>query len=142
MSQSDTISALNELLALCVRSFPMYLRDTGWTAGPRDDQIAEVFRQIAADQTHLAGRVVKEILASGGNLDDGEFPMEFTELHDLSSDYLLQRAIEYQRELIDGIASCVTRLRLAPAASPLAEEALGLAKGHLESLQETVGSAA
>ncbi len=142
MSNSDTIAALNELLALHVRSFPRYLHDTGWSHDGRCDPIAETFGQVAADQAQMAQRIARLVRAFGGDLDDGEFPMEFTELHDLASDYLLQRAIEYQQEMIARISSCVDRLRLAPAALPVAEESLGLAKGHLESLQETVGATA
>ncbi len=142
MSQSDTIAALNDLLALHVRSFPMYLHDTGRSGDGRSEHVMEVFSQVAQDQAALAQRIAKAVAEYDGNLDNGEFPMEFTELNDLAIDYLLQRAIEYQLQMIAEIRSCVDRLRLAPAVSPLAEEALGLAKGHLESLQEVVGQAA
>jgi hypothetical protein len=62
--------------------------------------------------------------------------MEFTSVNFLSLDYLIRRAIGYQTADIAALAQCVQQLHLAPAARAVAEESLGLAKGHLEALQE------
>ena len=47
----------------------------------------------------------------------------------------MQEAIDYQKQDIADLEQCVDALRLAPAAQSLAAEALGMAKGHLESLR-------
>jgi hypothetical protein len=49
-------------------------------------------------------------------------------------------AIAYQQQDIAEIEQCVDALRLAPMAHALAEEALGMAKGQLESLRELSGT--
>ncbi|MCH8840898.1 MAG: hypothetical protein IH831_09560 [Planctomycetes bacterium] len=66
----------------------------------------------------------------------GEFPMEFTDMHDLGIDYLVNVAIAYQQQDIDAIGRLIEDLQSAPAAKSLAEESLGMAKGHLESLRD------
>ncbi len=61
--------------------------------------------------------------------------MGFTDLHDLSLDYLVSRLIRCQQQDIAVIAACVPQLATAPAAQTLAEEALGAARAHLEALE-------
>ena len=68
----------------------------------------------------------------------GEFPMDYTDKHDLGIDFLINSAIEYQQQDIVSIDNLVEKLQVAPAAKALAQEALGMAKGHLDSLQELV----
>jgi hypothetical protein len=94
-----------------------------------------------AGQDSLAERVSQTIFESGGLPDPGEFPIEFTDTHDLAIDFLIQEAIDCQKQDIAELEQCVEALRLAPAAQSLAAEALGMAKGHLESLEELKGTA-
>jgi hypothetical protein len=68
--------------------------------------------------------------------DNGEFPIEYTDSHDLSIDYLVQQAIDSQKQDIADLTRCVEALRLAPSAQSLASETLGMAKGNLETLEE------
>jgi hypothetical protein len=94
----------------------------------------------------MSERVCDLVQQLEGRVDLGSFPMQFASLHDLGLKYLVARAIEYQRRDIHVIEKCVDGLRLVPAARSLAEETLGMAKGHLESLEEiaateTAGSA-
>ena len=71
----------------------------------------------------------------------GEFPMEYTDLHDLDIDYLIRFAVDYQQQDIASIGEIVDQLRLAPAAQSLAEEVSGMTKGHLDSLLELLPEA-
>ena len=132
---ASTVDTLQQLLALLCRSFPAYLvYAKPWTRfGEPSPQ--EHLTQIATDQQALADRVAEAILEHGGVPRPTDFPMEFTDLHDLAAAYVLQLAVEYQKQDIEAIEGCVERLRMAPAARALAEEALGLAKGHLQVLR-------
>ena len=78
----------------------------------------------------------------GGEILQGEFPLEFTSLHDLSIDYLLGILIQRQENDITAIQECIEPLGSAPLAQALAEESLGAAKGNLDSLQELVAAQA
>ena len=80
------------------------------------------------------------ILYYGGDVLPGVFPFEFTGLVDLSADYLLGIIIDHQEKDIAVIQDCVNQLEADPLAQALAEESLGAAKGHLDSLQELVAT--
>jgi hypothetical protein len=138
MNQSSTTAALNRLLAIVVRSFPQYLQYSRPYVPPGRDQVIETVKSIAADQDALADRISQMIVAAQSPLRTGEFPMEFTDMHDLGIDYLVTAAIAYQQQDIESIGQLVEALQVSPAAKSLAEETLGMAKGHLESLQEAV----
>ena len=136
MPQPDSIPVLNQLLAVLCRSLPQYLTDARPYSVSGDDSAVEVLTQIAEDQTMMSARVTDLIQESERRIDLGGFPIQFSALHDLSLEYLVGKAIECQRRDIRTIEACIDDLRFAPAARSLAEETLGMAKGHLESLQE------
>lgn len=136
MPTSESIAALNRILAILMRSFPQYLRYARPFIPPGQAIAMETINEIATGQDTLAERVSDQIVAAGAIPDSGEYPMEFTDTHDLAIDYLVREAICYQRQDIEALAESAESLSLAPAAQSLAYEALGMAKGHLESLQE------
>ncbi len=138
MSAANTIDVLNRLLAIHQSSFLKYLTYARPFMRGADESVAESLSQMVDDQQAISGRIVDAIGVAGGRIASGEFPMEFTSQHDLAIEYLLGRAAEYQRSDIEAIRACVADLALVPAAKPLAEEALGLARGHLKSLEELI----
>ncbi len=138
MIQPSTIAALNRLLAIVVRSFPQYLQYSRPYVPPGRDNLVETLGAIATDQNGLADRISQLIIDAQAPLRTGEFPMEFTDMHDLGIDYLVNAAIAYQQQDIATIGQLVDDLQAAPAAKSLAEESLGMAKGHLESLRDLV----
>jgi hypothetical protein len=136
MLQLSIIAALNRLLALVGRSFPQYLQYSRPYIPPGRDNVVETMGSIVADQNVLADRVRQMLVDAEAPIRSGEFPMEFTDMHDLRIDYLVSMAIAYQEQDIAALGQLVNELQNAPAAKALAEEALGMAKGHLESLRE------
>jgi hypothetical protein len=136
MTSANTHDVLQRLLAIHGRSFPRYLAYADpWThAG--DKRAMEAFQHIVADQELMIDRIGAMLVEEGRPADPGPFPMEFTSVNFLSLDYLIRRAIGYQTADVGALAQCAQQLHLAPAAKAVAEEALGLAKGHLETLQE------
>ena len=136
MSAANTIDVLNRLLAIHEASFLMYLTYSRPFMRNGDKSAAQAIRQMVADQQAISERISVAMQEAHGQITGSEFPMEFTSQHDLALEFLLRRAVEYQRRDISAIKDCVADLTLAPAAKPLAEEALGLARGHLETLEE------
>jgi hypothetical protein len=140
--KADTIFWLNRLLAIQCKSFPQYLRFARpYVPAGRGDAL-EALEAIAMDQDVLADRISRMVVDADALPRSGEFPMEFTDLHDLSVDFLLQLAIRYQQQDVAAIQELIDRLQTAPAAKAVAEEALGMAKGHLDTLREIVRGAA
>jgi hypothetical protein len=136
MSSAETIDVLNRVLALLQRSFPQYLRYARPYIPPGRENVIETIHEIVAGQDALAERVSQAIFESGGLPDPGEFPIQFTDSHDLDIDFLIQQAIDCQVQDIADLERCVDALRSWPAGQSLAAEALGMAKAHRESLQE------
>ncbi len=138
MIQPSTTAALNRLLAIVVRSFLQYLQYSRPYVPPGRDNVVETLGAIVTDQNGLADRIGQLLIDAEAPLRTGEFPMEFTDMHDLGIDYLVNAAIAYQQQDIDAIGRLIEDLQSAPAAKSLAEESLGMAKGHLESLRDLV----
>ncbi len=136
MIQPSTTAELNRLLAIVVRSFPQYMQYSRPYVPPGRDNVVEALGAIATDQNSLADRISQLLVDAEAPLRTGEFPMEFTDMHDLGIDYLVNAAIAYQQQDIDAIGKLIEDLQSVPAAKSLAEESLGMAKGHLESLRD------
>jgi len=136
MSEWETIDVLNRLLAVHCYSLPVYMSVAHPVLRRGDEKTAATIDQIAADQQQTAERIAEMIRELEGRLDSGTFPTRFTHLHDLRIDYLLDLLIEFQRRDVQSIEAFIDQLQDAPLARSVAEEALGAAKGHLESLEE------
>lgn len=138
MSESSTAVLLNHLLAIISRSFPQYLQFSRPYVPPGRGDLVEAIHSIVVDQDGLADRISQMLIDAHAPLRSGEFPMEFTDLHDLDICFLIGLAIDYQRQDIKKIGELVEQAQMAPAVKSLAEEALGMSKGHLDSMQELV----
>jgi hypothetical protein len=130
------VDILNQLLAIHLRSLAVYLGSARpWTPTPDSPALA-VLGHIAEDQILMADRIAKVILEQDGTITASEFPMEFTDLHDLSIDFLIpQVKARLEREL-RFMRQCVELLQAYPAPRAIAEEAVGAALGHLDNLQD------
>ena len=134
MNSANTTDVLNRLYAMHNRSLPIYLSYARPWAVPGDRTSMETLDLIVADQKSMIERLGELILESGGDVFPGEFPMTFTSLHDLAFDYLVTQLVDFQQRFVEAIKDCVDQLNLAPMAKAVAEEALGLAQGHLDNL--------
>ena len=139
MISPNTNDVLNRLLVIHNRSLPMYLSETSPWTHRGDEQAAKTLQHIVADQKTMIDRIAQMILQTEGGVDMGEYPMDFTDTHDLSLYFLLGKLVASQQRDVEAIGRCPGQLNDAPLSKALAQEALGMAKGHLESLQELVG---
>jgi hypothetical protein len=133
---ANPIHLLNRLMAIQSRSLPQYLRYSRPHVPPGRGEVLETLEAVAADQDVMTDRISRMVIDADALPQTGEFPMEFTDLHDLHIDYLVNAAVRYQEEDLAEIQKHVDRLQAAPAAKSLAEECLGLAKGHLDTLRD------
>ncbi len=136
MNSPTTIKVLNRLYLLYNWSLPIYLRDAGPWSRLQDEPAKQTLAHIIEDHESTSDRLGSMILDRNGIVEIGRFPMEFTGWNDLSFDFILQRLLEWQRRNIRTLERCVGELDGDPAARAVAEELLGEAKGHLESLND------
>lgn len=135
MNQTSSLEILNRLVVLHNRSLPRYLSEARPWTQPRDEAAWETLLQIAADQKAVVDRLGQMILDRGGVVELGEYPLQFTAKHDLSLEFLLRELVADQRRDVAVIEQSVGQLESDAMARAVAQEALGEAKGHLESLE-------
>lgn len=136
MDDNNTIHVLNRLYKTHCRSLPTYLSFARPWALRGDERAKDTLAHIVDDQKSLVDRIGAFILENKGQIDSGEFPIQYTAYNDLSFDYLVKKMIASQKLDTAAIGECVDRLARLPAAKALAEECLGAAKGHLDTLVE------
>lgn len=129
---------LNRLLSILHRSFAAYLASAAPWTRRGDAPATEALLHLVEDQERLAARVADMVLDFGERIEMGEFPMEFTGKNFLSLDFVLQELIRYQHHDIAAMERVGQQLVDVPAARMLAEEAIGMAKAHLETLDDLV----
>ena len=142
MTQPGPHEVLNRLLTILYRSLPMYLTYAlPWTHRG-DEQAVKVLEHIVEDQRQLSTRLAQYIMDHYGATELGDYPLDFPDLHDLAFDYLIGKLLACQKADVAAIEDCVAQLQKDRQAAALAEEALGSARGHLETLEELAAQAA
>ncbi len=68
--------------------------------------------------------------------------MDFTDMHDLSLDYLVKDVIVWQQRGVNRIEQIVAALENDRVARELAQEVLGAERAHLEALAELIAATA
>ncbi|REJ68659.1 MAG: hypothetical protein DWQ31_07265 [Planctomycetota bacterium] len=140
MSSSAAIDVLGELLVIHFRSFPQYLAATHAWMERSEDEAVEVIRNIVADQQTYCTRLADMIQRRGGRIDQGDFPMDYTDTHDLGLDFIIGKLLREQKRDLELIENCRSRLAADVPGTVLAEEALGAAQAHLDALEELESS--
>jgi hypothetical protein len=135
MTKHRVYHALNRLLTVLERSLPMYLSYASPWTRRGDEKAVQALEHIVAEQKRLAERA-SELVLEHGPIDMAEFPIEFLDMHDLSLDFLLSKLVEYQKRDVTALEQCAADLQSDRRAAAVAEEALGAARGQLETLEE------
>lgn len=126
---------LNDLLTIEYRSFAMYLTDASPWTHQGDEKASETLENIVADQKAMVQRIADFILDSGGCIEVGEYPMEFTDTHFLSLDFLFKELLRCQRHDLAAVERIAGQLADSRDARELAEETLGMERAHLEAIE-------
>jgi hypothetical protein len=142
MMRVDPTAALNRVLTIINRSFPTYLATAAPWTHPGDERATQVLHRIVADYEMYVRRLADLLLERRQLQGFGEYPMIFTDTHDLGLDYLVSELIFYQKQDIADLEQCIVQLKSDPTGKALAEEILGNARGHLESLEELLPQSA
>ena len=142
MPSSHSHDCLSQAFLVLSSSLPQYLANTRpWTRGG-DKRATETLDQIIREQQRDSGRIADVIEATNEPLPSSQYPMAYTDTHDLSMEYLVRELVEYQRQDVAALEQCVTLAASNVVARSLLEEILGSSRAHLELLEELTGAAA
>jgi hypothetical protein len=141
MKKVDVSSVLNRIVSLHARSLPVYLTDAVPYLAAGSEAAQDSLKAIADDQVLMVNRIADHIQSLGGAVNPGSFPMHFAGWHDLTLDFLTAKSAERQANDIVEMESLIPVLASDPKAQSLAEEALGAAKAHLDTLADIAASA-
>ena len=136
LNASQTCASLNRLSVAHSRSLTVYLQYAPPWLEKGNEEVTTVLEQIVSDQEATADRISTMIQSAGEDVDPSKFPISFTGLHDLSSEYLVSLMIESQREIISISEQAISELAADAMSQAVAQESLGAAKAHLDSLLE------
>ena len=142
MRSKSVVDTLNRMLQVHYHSLPMYVAIACPWIHQGEENAIEAVRDIVDDHRKLSRQIVEAIQQRRGLFDTGEYPIDFTDRHDLSLDFLLGDLIVHLSDDLKVIRECSAALAEDPAAKALADEAAGIAVGHLETLQELSGQKA
>jgi hypothetical protein len=133
-SEPNSNQALNQVLIKLHRSLPMYLGFADpWVAYGNEEPRRFLNRMLADNQQYVV-RLTALLEARRYTIDFGEFPMDFTSLHDVSLEFLLKQIIEHQRRDVQVIETCLGCLKGDSEGRGLVEEVLASSRRHLQSL--------
>lgn len=135
MKRSEVVDVLNHLLGTVYRSLPVYLTAAPLWVRPGSEAVLGALDAIAADHRVLAERIAGAIAERGGRPETRQFPLEFTSLHDVSTDFIVRCVLEHARRDVAEIECCIERLREAPLAQSLARDALKAFREHAATLE-------
>ena len=142
MSSSSSSNALSQAFSVLESSLPQYLANTRPWMRRGDEKAAEILKQIVSEQKRDSGRIADVIEATNQRLPSSQYPMAYTDTHDLSMEYLVREMAEYQKQDVATLEQCVSDADSDVAAKSLLEEILGSSRAHLELLEELVGTTA
>jgi hypothetical protein len=136
-TRSDTAAnqALNEILVILHRSLPAYLSHAAPWVAFGNDEMHRVLARIVAEKEDHVHHLTELLDARRHTIDRGEFPMDFTSLHDVSLDFLVKQLIRDERQEVARIEACERRLAGDREGRVLVAEVLATAQRHLRWLE-------
>jgi hypothetical protein len=135
MDDRATVSLLNAILPRLSRSLAVYLADATPWIPPQRERLQVELAAMAADHREYGDRLAALILDLHGRIGLSGFPMEYSDLHDVSADFLLTRLICDTQANLAAVGRAVGRLDEGSPARQLLEEICGNLQGHLDILQ-------
>jgi hypothetical protein len=127
--------ALNEILVTLHRSLPVYLSHAAPWVAYGHEEAHRVLAKIVAEKEDHVHRLTEMLDARRHTIDRGEFPMDYTSLHDVSLDFLIRQLIGGQRQEVQRIEACERRLAGDREGRALAAEVRDTAQRHLRWLE-------
>ena len=125
MTETVVHDRLNDLLVNLGRSLLQYTLEAGpWTVELDVCELRPVVERLATNQRHSVQRLAEFLDAAGAPVDFGIYPDEYTSLHYVSLNYLLQQLLAAQQSLVAECEQAARELAHDEEALALVQEIL------------------
>lgn len=115
-------------------SFPKFMRFApGWSSGRHEDEAVRTLLSVAEGQDEFLARLADYCETREIDVVRGQYPIAYTELHDLSTAFLLRKASEFQRRDTRAVQAVLQSIANDEDRA-WGEEALGMCRAHEEIL--------
>lgn len=133
MTDAEAFAILNHAFVRVYRSFGQYLREASLDFDVGQETIEAIWERQAADARRLGQWIVRE----QGSIYSGFYPIEYGDVHFLSSSHVLGDWIVEQEKLVAALDSDLERLASydGPGVELLAEIAAH-ERAHLQRIRE------
>ncbi len=137
-TMASTNEILHKLVELHRRSLPAFLEDVKpWVArGSEDGEM--LLHSIAQDQWELADEFERLLESRRVPASCGSYPAAFTDLQDVSVDFLIEESLHQQVRNVAAIEVASDLVKGDPAAWAVCQHALGVAMAHLDRMRDYV----
>jgi hypothetical protein len=130
MSDASTYSALNELLINVGRSLLQYVGECWPWSDPDSREAQHKIDELVRIQKTQVVQLANVLNHAEWTIDFGTYPTEYTDLHYVALDYLLDQLIQNQEGLIEEAKRTLPDCEGSPEAKRLV--------GEIDSVQHTI----
>ncbi|MFG0333966.1 MAG: hypothetical protein ACF8TS_11440 [Maioricimonas sp. JB049] len=138
MTQSDINAQLNELLILIGRNLLQYLGESWPWVGDDAVALGQSIQQQVQDQQEEIAQIVDLLDRRYHPIEFGAFPTEYTSLHYVAIDYLLDQLVAEQQSLVAEVSRISSGVANDPEAAGLLREIHQAESRRLEKFQSLV----
>jgi hypothetical protein len=141
MPDATMLAALNDLLINVGRSLLQYVGECWPWADANTLEERRTIERLVQKQKQQVGELANLLLEAEWPLDYGTYPTEYTDLHYVALDYLLDQLIQNQRALVQDATAVLAVCSGDPEARKLVEEIRDVQEsiaGELESFANDV----
>ncbi len=147
MSEAPQNARLNEVLIHILRGLLQYSAECWPWSRADEEQERNAIQRMVAEQQAEVQQLCDLLNEREYPIDFGTYPTQYTDLHYVSLDYLLDNLVNEQAQLVQDVQQAVTDCSGDPQAVELLQLIQPRVKTHLEQLKElaaarTAGSSA
>jgi len=136
MAEQEHNARLNEILIRMLRGLLQYTGECWPWSSEEQGGERQVIDRLVAEQREDVQEIVDLLNERDAQIDFGTYPTEYTDLHYVSLDYLLDTLIAEQEELVTDLKAAIASCGDDPEGQELLSSILPQTEAQLESLKK------
>lgn len=139
MAEAVSSAKLNDLLIEIGRSLLQYVGESWPWVEPGHEQTRQMLDQLATEQRESAAALAHLLDARNETIDFGTYPTEFTSLHYVAVDFLLDKLVQNQDAIVRACEELAREAEDDPDAGEMLREIAAREQRHLDELRRLCG---